>query len=155
MPNPELELRSFSHQDPADREFVSQLSREAFSEFSLNAPSTTLHMATHEASWIALESGTRVGLAVCVIQPSELAELCAIAVIARERGRGIGRALLSHAERATRARGAPGMLLHTATANVAALDLFLRNGYRIRRRLPRYYRNVYEACELVKHWRRI
>jgi ribosomal protein S18 acetylase RimI-like enzyme len=79
-------------------------------------------------------------------------ELVAIAVVERERGRGVGSALLKAAEIRARAGGTPGITLHTAEANVAALELFTKRGFRVRRRLRRYYVGVFDACELVKKW---
>lgn len=93
-----------------------------------------------------------IGFVVLRAERGELAEVQAIAVVEEERGRGFGRALLEAAERAARVAGASGMLLHTADANLAAFELFMKSGFRITRRILRYYRNVYDACEMQKDW---
>ena len=40
--------------------------------------------------------------------------------------------------------------LHTAQSNLSALELFLKRGFRLERRMPRFYRGVYDACVLTK-----
>lgn len=135
-----------------DADFVLELSRSAFSEFSRDPARPTLWMAEHFTGLVALRGERRVGFAVVRVERSRTAELAAIAVVESERGRGVGRALLDVAERRARVGGANGLALHTAEANLAALELFTKAGFRIRRRLPRYYRGVYEAVEMIKEW---
>jgi ribosomal protein S18 acetylase RimI-like enzyme len=135
-----------------DAEFVLQLSDAAFSEFSRDPARPTLWMAEHFTGLLAIRGERRVGFAVVRVERSRLAELQAIAVIESERGRGVGRALLEAVERRARVGGSIGLVLHTAEANLAAIELFLKTGFRIRRHLRRYYLGVYDACEMVKRW---
>ncbi len=79
-----------------------------------------------------------------------MAELCAIAVDEHARGQGVGAALLAGLERALAAEGVRELSLHTAQANLSAIDLFLKQGFRIERRLPRFYRGVFDACAMRK-----
>jgi ribosomal protein S18 acetylase RimI-like enzyme len=109
-------------------------------------------MAEHFVTLVAEREGVQLGFVVVRIERDRLAELVAIAVVERERGRGVGSALLKAAEIRARAGGTPGITLHTAEANVAALELFTKRGFRVRRRLRRYYVGVFDACELVKKW---
>lgn len=136
----------------ADAGFVLELSEQAFAEFSRDPARSTLWMAEHFVTLLAERQGKPQGFVVVRVERDALAELTAIAVVERERGRGVGRALLQAAERRARAQGARGMTLHTADANLAALELFTRAGFRVKRRLPRFYVGVYDACELVKEW---
>lgn len=140
--------------ESADAAFVGALGEVAFGEFSRDAARSTLWMAEHHPTWIALRGDERVGFAILRIPKRGLAELLAIAVAERERGRGVGRALIERAEYAARVRGASGISLHTADANVAAIDLFTKRGFRVVRRLSRYYRDVYDACEMRKTFER-
>ncbi len=149
MSQPAVSVRSLRS---ADAEFVQALSEQAFSEFSRQAGHRTLWMAEHFPCLVAERAGERVGFAVLRLASPDLAELTAIAVLESARGRGVGRALLLAVEDRARQEGAAGILLHTADANVAALELFLKRGYRIRRRLKRHYRGVFNACELVKRF---
>lgn len=135
-----------------DAEFVLELSRSAFSEFSRDPARPTLWMAEHFTGLLAARGERRVGFAVVRVQRSRPAELVAIAVIEAERGRGVGRALLQAAEQRARVAGSSGLMLHTAQANLAAFELFLKAGFRVCRHLPRYYLGVYDACEMLKTW---
>jgi ribosomal protein S18 acetylase RimI-like enzyme len=53
-------------------------------------------------------------------------------------------------ERYAKARGFRALSLKTAQANLAALDLFLRNGFAITERAELYYFGGQPACRLVK-----
>jgi ribosomal-protein-alanine N-acetyltransferase len=132
-----------------DDAFVRALSELAFGEFSKRAGSSTLAMARAHGGVVAERDGRLLGFAVLRINPDG-AELAAIAVLEEERGRGIGRALLTACEDAARRAGAPLLMLRTAEANLAAAELFHKRGYRLSRRLPRYYVGVFDALELTK-----
>jgi ribosomal-protein-alanine N-acetyltransferase len=136
---------------PSDHEFVRELSRTAFAEFARAPVATTLTMVQRHRAFLAERGGVPIGFAVLRVDGS--AELVAIAVVEHERGRGVGRALLRLAEAAARRAGAPALSLHTADANLAALELFHKSGFRLERRLPRYYVGVFDACELRKELR--
>jgi ribosomal protein S18 acetylase RimI-like enzyme len=136
--------------EAADAAFLSTLAASAFGEYAPDAARSTLWMAEHHPTWIALRGELRIGFAVLRVAPRGWAELLAIAVVESERGHGVGNALIERAESAARVRGAPGVSLHTADANLAALDLFQKRGFYVARRLSRYYRNVYDACEMRK-----
>ena len=58
-----------------------------------------------------------------------------MAVEPHARRRGVGRALLQAAERATRARGLPALALMVTEDNVAARALYAQAGYATERRL--------------------
>lgn len=135
-----------------DRGFVLSLSQAAFSEFSPEPARSTLWLAEHYVTLVAEREGAPLGFVVVRVERDKWAELVAIAVVERERGRGVGRALLKAAEIRARAGGATGVVLHTAEANLAAFELFVKNGFRVRRHLKRYYVGVFDACEMIKSW---
>ncbi len=131
----------------SDLAFVRALSTDAFGEFGKYAGRNTVWMAEHHRGWVATQQGRRIGFAL-LDTSNRIFEVTAIAVMPGERGKGIGQALLHALERA--ASGAVELRARTADANVAALSLFLRNGFRIKNRLPRYYANMYTAYEMSK-----
>jgi ribosomal protein S18 acetylase RimI-like enzyme len=143
-----LSVRRFRQGDEA---FVTRLARSAFAEFS-NAPGyDAVHMAASNPTLVALEGATPVGFVT--LEPardSGVAYVIALAVTETRRGRGVGYGLLCAAERFARLAQAKTVQLHTADFNLVALELFLRGGYRMVRRLPRYYRGRFDACELEK-----
>jgi ribosomal-protein-alanine N-acetyltransferase len=67
------------------------------------------------------------------------AQLVSIAVLPRFRGRGVARALLAEAESRVRRRGATRMVLQVAVTNVAALNLYLHQGYVLEGMIGDYY----------------
>lgn len=143
-----LSVRRFRQ---GDESFVTRLARKAFAEYS-NAPGLeAAEMAASNPTLLALEGHNPVGFVT--LEPArdqQIAYVVALAVVEERRGRGVGHGLLCAAERLARVAGARTVQLHTADFNLAALELFLRSGYRIARRLPRYYRRRFAACELEK-----
>ena len=79
--------------------------------------------------------------------------LNAIATLRRERGRGIGHYLMQAFERLGRMRGARRLELCTADYNLAAIDLFMRHGFRLVRRRERFYDRGQDACVMIKDLR--
>ena len=78
------------------------------------------------------------------------AQLVSIAVLPRFRGRGIARALLAEAECRVRRRGADRMVLQVAVTNVAALNLYLHQGYVLQGMIGDYYGRGKDAYFMEK-----
>lgn len=136
----------------SDKAFIAALAREAFGEFSPGSARHTVAMSEepHARTLVAVQGRERLGFAVVRVGRDRIARLDAIAVDAGWRGRGVGRQLLCHVEVHARERGAVRLELATAEANLAALDLFLKEGYRIERTLRRYYPRGQDAHLLAK-----
>lgn len=98
---------------------------------------------------VAEQRGEAVGFVIVEREEGDRCSVAAIAVRPAERGQGIGERLMRAAERNARARGAKLLTLTTAQANVAALSLFLRLGFRIVSRYSRYH-GAQPACGLQK-----
>ena len=133
-----------------DDSFIAELAARAFAEYDPHSVRVTLRMARAGTTWLALRDGEPVGFAVLRSVSDREQELGAIAVDERARGSGVGGALLAHIERTLSAAGGGQIRLHTAQANLAAMDLFLKRGFRVEQRLPRFYRGVFDACALCK-----
>jgi ribosomal-protein-alanine N-acetyltransferase len=145
---PQVSVRRFT---PADAAFVSELSERAFSEYGARPAHYTASVVqrSNTITWLAVEADAPVGLVVLELEGARAAIL-ALAVTERARGRGIGGLLMQVAERHARERGAGQLALWTADSNLAALDLFLRRGFRIVRRKPSFYSRRQDACQLEK-----
>jgi ribosomal-protein-alanine N-acetyltransferase len=141
-----LSIRGATAEDAA---FIRDLGGEAFGEYSPNAARDTASMAARAHTLIATVGSEHTGFVVVEIGAGT-AHLSAIAVKTEARGTGIGRRLVVAAEALARARGASVIGLATADSNLAALELFLRCGFRRRRRHGRYYARGQAAVELVK-----
>jgi len=132
---------------------VRALADEAFSEYDgAHAASKVVAMvgAPRTHTLVAERSKRPVGF-VSLGVGGDGAHIAAIAVVRDARGRGIGARLLRAAERLARSLGAQVVRLETGEANLAALDMFLRAGYRIETRIPRYYRCGYDALALRRN----
>jgi ribosomal protein S18 acetylase RimI-like enzyme len=136
---------------PSDRAFLAALAHTAFSDFDPRAREHTLASVTAAGAvtLVALRGDQPVGFGVLEFRRGDAA-LQAIAVEARERGRGVGGRLMHAVEHAARKQGAAALRLCTAQANVEALALFIKHGFRIERRMPRFYPNGQDACMLGK-----
>jgi len=137
--------------DAADEAFIGRLADTAFRDFDPRAREHTLESvrAPGAVTLLALRDDEPVGFAVIEFGRTHAA-LQAIAVEARERGRGLGARLMHSVEHAARKHGVRSLRLCTAQANVEALGLFMKHGFRIERRMQRFYANGQDACALTK-----
>jgi ribosomal protein S18 acetylase RimI-like enzyme len=133
----------------SDLVFIARLSGEAFFEYTARAVSHTLDLVAQHLTWVALQGNEAVGF-VTVSQVGEVAVLHAIAVVRRERGKGVGVRLMQMFERYAQESGLRRLELCTADCNLAALDLFYRRGFRLQRRRKAFYERGQDACVLVK-----
>ena len=136
--------------EPADDDFLARLAHEAFDEFTPRAVPHTLGMVRRFHTLIALRGGRRVGFLTLSGSARDVFVVQAIAVSAKNRGRGIGHRLMLAFESIAAAQRAERLELWTADCNLAALDLFLQRGFRIQRRRERFYERGQAACLLVK-----
>jgi ribosomal protein S18 acetylase RimI-like enzyme len=136
--------------EPADAGFIRDLGRTAFAEYSPNSAREVTSMAGRGRAFVATDRGVPVGFVLLEPNSDETVHVSAIAVTESARGRGIGRRLLEHGEEAARSGGARELSLVTADGNLAALELFLRAGFRRTRRTARYYSRGQAAIWLSK-----
>lgn len=130
-----------------DERFVTALAAEAFAEFSRRPGPHTLSMLQRASTLIAERDELALGFSVTEFRP-DVAHLVAIAVEYEYRGLGVGSALLAAEQARARRRGLRALELCTAEGNLEAIDLFLRRGFRIQRRVPHYYARGQTACVL-------
>ena len=120
---------------PPDAPFVVGLGAVAFARFGEYAPIMQEFLASPDVVvFIAEAAGQRVGFALVDLPPAHpgFADLVAIAVHAKHRRTGVGRALLSHVIASLEERAAPSLLVLTvADDNDAALALFRARGFEI------------------------
>ena len=134
----------------ADDPFIGRLAARAFAEYDGQPALTMRRLTRRGTTWVAWRGDAPVGFAVVHPLDQFSVDLCALAVEEDARGLGIGRALLAHVERTVVSAGLKEIRLHTAQSNLSALELFLKSGFRLQERLPRFYRGMYDACALFK-----
>ena len=87
--------------------------------------------------WVARTSdGEAVGHLQAVPREADLWEVTNTAVAERERGKGVGRALLERALEEARSAGVTRVILATATADVGNLRFYQRCGFRMTHVVP-------------------
>jgi ribosomal protein S18 acetylase RimI-like enzyme len=136
----------------ADERFAVRLGEQAFGEFDAHAARTTANLLREVGAetLVAVVGGEPAGFVVLGGTDSGVVHLNAIAVAPDHRGKGVGELLMQEAERCARRRGAKRLSLHTAQANLAALALFLRCGFRITHRQASGYSRPQPTCRLEK-----
>jgi len=134
-----------------DDAFMERLSSLAFGDFDRDAANHTRALADKAGTQtrVAVRGNERLGFVIVELRAGT-AWVQAIAVSQSERGRGLGALLMAAAERIAREAGSRRLSLTTAQANVEALELFMKRGFRIERRLPRFYGRGQDACVLVR-----
>jgi ribosomal protein S18 acetylase RimI-like enzyme len=140
--------------ESGDDAFIARLAHDAFDEFTPRAVPHTLGMVRRFRTLVALRGGRRVGFITLSGQDDDVFVVQAIAVISRERGRGVGQQLMHAFESIAGTHGARRLELCTADCNLAALDLFFKRGFHILRRRERFYDRGQAACILVKDLRK-
>lgn len=83
--------------------------------------------------------GKIIGYVLGFVEDSSIAHLASIAVSPSYRGLGIGRRLLEEFEKKATALGAKRIVLEVSKSNTVALNMYVKKGYRIVRRIPKYY----------------
>ena len=144
---------SIARKSSKDGAFLRSLGQRAFGEYDPAAGEHAVRLGERRgASTLVAHVDERpVGFAIVELFGTR-SSLDAIAVEEASRGAGVGRRLLLAAEAEARRRGATELGLVTAEANLGALDLFLKAGFRIEERLPGYYRRGQNAVRLRKRW---
>ncbi|RYZ07112.1 MAG: GNAT family N-acetyltransferase [Myxococcales bacterium] len=134
-----------------DASFIRELSRLAFSEYDPHASRATARMMLERGARTLVAESLGRPLGFIILHASSFRDLAihAIAVSPSERGRRVGQRLMRAAEHHARSLGCTRITLTTAQANLAALDLFLRFGFKITSRGTRYH-GKQPACHLEK-----
>jgi ribosomal protein S18 acetylase RimI-like enzyme len=101
--------------------------------------------------WVAVDDGGRiVGDAIVRYRRGRPARLYSLVAEPAERGRGVGGALLAHAERAAAARGARSLVLEVRRDNGEAIAFYARRGYLPHGERDGYYEDGVGAHRLRK-----
>ncbi len=127
-----MEIERASYVTPwSERAFLSELIQNAYAHYL-----------------VALRGRAVVGYAGMWLILDE-AHITNIAVHPRERGRGVGSALLEEVERRAAGFGCQRMTLEVRPSNVVAQHLYRRHGFEDRGRRPGYYRDTHEDAIIM------
>ncbi len=101
-------------------------------------------------TFLACDQGAVVGAISIVLLPPGQARLVSIATMPEHRNQGIARRMLQKAEEVALAEGSGLMTLEVGTANLAALNLYLKEGFKIIGIIPDYYGRSRDAFYMEK-----
>ena len=87
---------------------------------------------------------------VGMVEPDNTGHVVALGVAPEHRRLGLGRRLMYEVEQGFLRRGVSTVRLEVRTSNAAAQSLYLNLGYKIVRRMPRYYTSGDDGYLMVK-----
>ena len=129
-----LDQRCFSDGEAYDRETIRYL---------LSHVQSVCHKAV-------LPTDEMIAFVVGMIEPDSTGHVVALGVAPEHRRLGHGRHLMYEVEQGFLRRGVSTVRLEVRTSNAAAQRLYLNLGYKIVRRMPRYYTSGDDGYLMVK-----
>ena len=117
-------------------------SRETF-EYLLTSPESVSYRAV-------TPDGTMVGFIVGIVEPDQTGHITTLGVAPEHRRRGVARRMLFKVEEGFRRRGVRITRLEVRSVNTGAQDLYLKLGFAVTQRLPRYYSNGGDGLLMIK-----
>ena len=133
----------------ADVAALAELERACFSDpWTAAGIRETIQYETAR-TFVAQDSAGIVGYVIARISGQE-GEILDLAVLPERRRRGIGQALLAAVWNALQRDGVKELYLEVRESNVAAIELYRRQGFRPVGLRPRYYRNPPEDALVLR-----
>ena len=117
-------------------------SRETF-EYLLTSPESVSYRAV-------TPDGTMVGFIVGIVEPDQTGHITTLGVAPEHRRCGIAQRMLLKVEEGFKRRGVRITRLEVRSVNTGAQDLYIKRGYNVTQRLPRYYSNGGDGLLMVK-----
>jgi ribosomal-protein-alanine N-acetyltransferase len=117
-------------------------SRETF-EYLLTSPESVSYR-------VVTPDGTMVGFIVGIVEPDRTGHITTLGVAPEHRRRGVARRMLFKVEEGFRRRGVRITRLEVRSVNTGAQDLYLKLGFTVTQRLPRYYSNGGDGLLMIK-----
>jgi ribosomal-protein-alanine N-acetyltransferase len=117
-------------------------SRETF-EYLLTSPESVSYRAV-------TPDGTMIGFIVGIVEPDSTGHITTLGVAPEHRRRGVARRMLLKVEEGFRRRNVRITRLEVRSVNTGAQDLYLKLGFAVTQRLPRYYSNGGDGLLMIK-----
>jgi ribosomal-protein-alanine acetyltransferase len=131
-----------------------RLDQRCFSDGEAYDRETIRYLVSHAQSVchkIISPSDQMLAFVVGMIEPDGTGHVVALAVAPEHRRSGLGRRLMAEVEQGFLRRGITTVRLEVRTSNVAAQKLYLNLGYKIVRRMSRYYTSGDDGFLMVKN----
>jgi ribosomal protein S18 acetylase RimI-like enzyme len=117
-------------------------SRETF-EYLLTSPDSVSYRAV-------TPDGTMVGFIVGIVEPDATGHITTLGVAPEHRRRGIAQRMLVKVEDGFRRRAVRIARLEVRSVNTGAQELYVKLGFAVTQRLPRYYSNGGDGLLMIK-----
>lgn len=117
------------------------LEKASFTTDRLSARQMGFHIFNPRAEMLVAtdKKGALLGYILILFRKGAAARVYSVAVAKAARGRGLGEKLMRRACGAARKRGAPKVTLQVRVRNKPAISLYEKLGFKIVKRLPKYY----------------
>ena len=130
-----------------------RLDQRCFSDGEAYDRETIRYLLSHVQSVchkVVLPTDEMIAFVVGMIEPDSTGHVVALGVAPEHRRLGLGRHLMYEVEQGFLRRGVSTVRLEVRTSNAAAQRLYLNLGYKIVRRMPRYYTSGDDGYLMVK-----
>lgn len=131
-----------------------RLDQRCFSDGEAYDRETIRYLLSHAQSVchkVISTSDQMIAFVVGMIEPDSTGHVVALGVAPEHRRFGHGRRLMHEVEQGFLRRGISTIRLEVRTSNIAAQRLYLNLGYKIVRRMPRYYTSGDDGFLMVKN----
>jgi ribosomal-protein-alanine N-acetyltransferase len=146
--SPAIRLRLYQ---PSDFEIVYRIDQACFPPgIAYGRPEMKYYLRSKGSHCLIAEVDGEVAGFILTEQSPKLAHIITLDVSEAYRRRNIGSLLLDAAEQAATVKGAPRMVLETATTNKPAIALWKKHGYREIGTIVGYYGPGLDAFEMQK-----
>ena len=117
-------------------------SRETFEYLLTSSDSVSYRAVTAD--------GTMVGFIVGIVEPDATGHITTLGVAPEHRRHGIARRMLAKVEDGFRRRSVRIARLEVRSVNTGAQELYVKHGFSVTQRLPRYYSNGGDGLLMIK-----
>ncbi|HEY3421074.1 MAG TPA: ribosomal protein S18-alanine N-acetyltransferase [Methanomassiliicoccales archaeon] len=136
---------------PQDLDDLMRIEEESFQEERFNRDLLEMFVNEEEFETLVCEmDGIVVGYATAYTEPGVKSRVLSLAVDKRHRGRGIGVELMREIEHRARTLRSNSVSLEVRVTNEVAVNLYLKEGYRIKGTIPDYYSKGEDAFYMEK-----
>jgi ribosomal-protein-alanine N-acetyltransferase len=132
---------------------ILEIEDQSFEDFLRYKPHEMYYLLfeANSEGWVATLNDAILGYYILLFRKNScIARLYSIAVAPEYRGKGVGSAMLQHAENRARKKGCKKMHLEVKDTNTAALNMYIKHGYTIIDFLQDYYREGMPAYRMEK-----
>jgi ribosomal-protein-alanine N-acetyltransferase len=134
-----------------DLDDLMRIEEESFQDERFSRELLEMFVKEEEFDTLVAETdGSVIGYAAAYTEPGVKTRVLSLAVEKRCRGRGIGRRLMHEIEHRAKTLRSGSVTLEVRITNLAAVNLYMEEGYRIRGTITDYYAKGEDAFYMEK-----